>query len=190
MEFRSITKTVTVVSKGATFVDDTGLGSNYPPHELQNNIETLPMIEHTIVCNLQSLSQEWERLLFSIGGALNLSKCFWFMLSWRWANGIPTIATKTNTHQHLCLTSGTDTATVDTSRIDPHNTFCTLGVYIMPNGSCEDAFSRLVNSALEYASAVTSTYLTRDTALTSYIQQFLSKLQNQLLAISLNYQQC
>jgi hypothetical protein len=128
MEFLSITRTVILLSKGAAFVDDTGLGSNYPSHTLQNNIAALRMIEQTIVHNLQSLSQEWERLLFSTGGALILNKCFWFLLSWRWTNGIPTIVMKTNTHQHLHLTSRTDSATEEISRIDPHDTFRTLGV--------------------------------------------------------------
>jgi hypothetical protein len=39
------------------------------------------------------LAQEWERLLYSTGEALNIQKCFWFNISCRWSNGKATMAT-------------------------------------------------------------------------------------------------
>jgi hypothetical protein len=75
-------------------------------------------------------------------------------------------------------------------RIDPHEAFHTLGVVLTPNGSCEEAFECLVQITLHYATAVTASHLTRDTALTSYVQHLLPKIRYPLPALSLTYEQC
>jgi hypothetical protein len=52
---------------GEAFVDDARLGTN-EDHDNSKKLVTI----------LQTLAQRWEKLLYSTGGALNLSKCFWF----------------------------------------------------------------------------------------------------------------
>lgn len=108
MEFSSVDRTIHAKSKGAAFVDDTGLGCNVSPQSYLDKVLGQQSHEARIVQNLQKLSQEWERLLYSTGGALNLSKCFWYLLSWRWSNGMPTIVTKEHDTHKLCFTSGAD----------------------------------------------------------------------------------
>ena len=58
------------------FVDDAELGINdfwdeYP--ELQDMLD-----------DFEKTAQKWERLLFTSGGALELSKCSWHCLHWYW----------------------------------------------------------------------------------------------------------
>jgi hypothetical protein len=60
---------------GEAFVDDAGLGTNDDKGDQPGPAEL------ALVNNLQKLAQEWEKLLYSTGGALNLQKCFWFPLS-------------------------------------------------------------------------------------------------------------
>jgi len=50
---------------GEAFVDDSGLGTNTKHDNYQH-----------LISDLQTLVQRWEKLLFSTGGALNLTKCF------------------------------------------------------------------------------------------------------------------
>jgi len=37
---------------------------------------------HEVINNLTLLAQHWGRLLCTTGGALNLSKSFWYLMSW------------------------------------------------------------------------------------------------------------
>ena len=53
------------------FVDDTRIGFNYP-----NNLMNVPSLIRT----LTECAQLWENLLFSTGGALELSKCYYHIL--------------------------------------------------------------------------------------------------------------
>jgi hypothetical protein len=67
------------------FVDDTSLFTNITTHADNNNIIQL--------CH--QLTQDmtiWNELLESSGGKLELSKCFYYLLSWKFdqeGNGIP-----------------------------------------------------------------------------------------------------
>jgi hypothetical protein len=77
---------------GSSFVDDTGLGvmtNSATTSEQNSNVEDL----NQVVQQLQTLAQHWERLLFTTGGALNLQKSFWYLLSWEWKNGHPKLVT-------------------------------------------------------------------------------------------------
>jgi hypothetical protein len=79
---------------GEAFVDDTGLGTNEDGED-----------HHQLICNLCTLAQRWETLLYSTGGALNLSKCFWFLLSWRWRGGKPILHSLITAPGSLQMTS-------------------------------------------------------------------------------------
>jgi hypothetical protein len=35
---------------------------------------------------MQQVAQTWEHLLYSLGGALELQKCFWYLMYWEWHN--------------------------------------------------------------------------------------------------------
>jgi hypothetical protein len=99
MWLRSIDKKVESRGVGTAFVDDTGLGCNQhsTPHG-----ET----DDALFSLLQTLAQGWERLLYSTGGALNLQKCFWFVLAWRWTNGNASLHSKKTLPGAIEMTSG------------------------------------------------------------------------------------
>jgi len=72
IKLTAVDNTTKVEYVGEAFVDDTGLGTNDITSENKAD-------EHTAaIQNLQPLAQEWEKLLFSTGGAQNLQKCFGF----------------------------------------------------------------------------------------------------------------
>ena len=52
----------------------------------------------TICKNLQTAASSWEQILHTSGGALELSKCAWYLINWEFTpSGIPFISNKTNT---------------------------------------------------------------------------------------------
>jgi hypothetical protein len=119
---RSVHNPTAISFVGEAFVDDTGLGTNEGDSHSQ------------LVTNLQNLAQRWEKLLYSTGGALNLSKCFWFLLSWRWLNGRPVIHTSTTAPGTLQMTSEGHQELHIIPRIEATDSFRMLGVHISPSG--------------------------------------------------------
>lgn len=169
---------------GEAFVDDAGLGTN-DTSKTTNIPDEQAMISH-----LQRLAQEWERLLYSTGGALNLQKCFWFLMSWRWEKGIAKLHTQLSLPAQLTMTSGATSIPVEIKRIEPTESFRTLGIYITPDGSSAGAFAILKEIAISYATAITGTHLTWQEALTSYVQYLLPKLRYQPPLLALTHKQC
>jgi hypothetical protein len=70
---------------GDSFVDDTALGCTGFTTEENCSFQALEEKRRlSAISNLATLSQQWERLLFSTGGGINLLKSFWFLMSWTW----------------------------------------------------------------------------------------------------------
>jgi len=97
---------------GEAFVDDAGLGTN-----------TSDGSTSSLLTNLQTLAQSWEKLLFSTGEALNLSKCFWFLLSWHWDGSRARLSSLAETPGDLVKTSGRDPTSITIPRIEASATF-------------------------------------------------------------------
>jgi hypothetical protein len=153
---------------GEAFVDDTGLGTNQTSSE-QLQLQSYRN-QQEIVQNLVTLAQEWERLLYSTGGALSLQKCFWFTLSWRWSKGKAVLETQETSPASFHMTSGGQQETTLIPRIEPTTSFRTLGVYLTPRGSSRGSMITLQEAAIQYAATITGTHLSCQEALTSYVQ--------------------
>ena len=164
---------------GEAFVDDSGLGVNSSQDDQQ-----------LLISDLRILAQQWEKLLFSTGGALNLSKCFWFLLAWEWKGSTQVIQTSITALGTLYLTSESDPTQIAIPRIEPSDTFRTLGVHISPSGTNKGALKVLSAIVLDYCTAVKGSHFTRQEALTSYIQHLLPKLRFQPPLLSLSEADC
>jgi hypothetical protein len=79
------------------FVDDTYIG--FSDHGIYKSAAAM-------ISRLQEISQHWERLLSLSGGALNLSKCGWYLMYWTWKNGRPILQPPSPTDPGITLTSG------------------------------------------------------------------------------------
>jgi hypothetical protein len=142
------------------------------------------------IANLQVLAQEWERLLFSTGGALNLSKCFWFILSWRWNHHHAVCDTSETLPGALYMTSGKDTSSyTEIKRVELHESYRTLGVHISPNGSSAGALTVLTDITIGYNAHITASTINRAEAFASFAQHLLPKLRFQMPVLSLTQTQ-
>jgi hypothetical protein len=80
-------------------VDDTSNGCN------DAHLEE-PMLYAELIAMAQACAQIWEQLLFSSGGALELKKCFWYLIYWQWVNGHPKMMTIIECPGIIALTCG------------------------------------------------------------------------------------
>jgi len=135
-KFVSICRNIIIEIIGASFVDDSSLCVTseyiYDPNlteDTNRNRET-----NHLVSRLAQLSQHWEQLLFTTGGAIYFQKSHWYLMTWLWKNGIPRLATISQSPVSMMLTTGTDPLQEMVPRIEPTDGFRTLGVYLTPAG--------------------------------------------------------
>jgi hypothetical protein len=120
-KFVSACKEIIVEITGVSFVDDSSL-SVTSDHEVDHNLslEENKIIEmRHLVQRLSALSQHWEKLLFTTGGAINFQKSHWYVMSWLWKNGVPRLATSRQMPATLSLTTGYGSLLEIVPRIEP-----------------------------------------------------------------------
>jgi hypothetical protein len=150
----SVNNSIKISHLGESFVDDTSLGCTHstPEDPIRTLGEGNASQELTItVRQLQQLAQEWERLLFSTGGALNLNKSFWFAMTWKWKAGKATLETISQWPENLYMTSGSEPAAVPVLRVDSTSTYRTLGVFLTPSGDTTGSYSIVKEQSELYA---------------------------------------
>jgi len=189
MFFKAVNDAIQVRHKGDAFVDDAQLGctSNLPSGL---SFPTTRADLDAVLQSLQQMAQSWERLLFTTGGALNLQKSFWVLVSWEWKNGVARMSTIQQTPGELQLTAGYNTSPVSVPRISPYEGFRTLGVYISPSGSTKVARKKLTDISLSYATAISGGRLNRGAALWSYLLYLIPKLTYSVPALTMSEEEC
>jgi hypothetical protein len=135
------------------FVDDTSVGFTEP-----TGSATLS----NLTDSLAHIAQTWEKLLFYSGGSLNLQKCSWYALHWKWEKGRPTLTTIAPHHKDLTLTTqGQDNAPPTTiRRCEINKATRILGLYLSPDGDFSTQLQILKKKADTYAHCLRSPRLT------------------------------
>ena len=88
-----------------------------------------------IVSSLQAYAQQYEHILHASGGALKLPKCFWYAITWDWAQGFPIIRSKNKFHSLVRLTNHDNNSNSDIRMNGPSDAKQTLGVRLAPSGA-------------------------------------------------------
>lgn len=187
--FKAVNDALMVEHNGDAFVDDAQLGCTSKllkgfrhPDSTQDTQE--------VVKGLQYMAQSWEKLLFSTGGALNLQKSFWTLISWKWEKGIAKMSTPAQEPADLLLTEGYNSNPIIVPRLSPYEGYRTLGVYISPSGSTSVVLKKLQDISLAYATAITGSSLNHTASLWSYILYFLPKVKYPAPALTLSESDC
>jgi len=107
-----------------------------------------------------------NRMLRTTGGALVPEKCFWYLINQQWSDG-------KWTYQSTKLTPG-DLKVVDTTgklhtipRLEVTEAWCTLGVWLAPDGNLTAEFQYLKTTATEWKHKMDKARLTHTDALFS-----------------------
>jgi len=192
MKFLSACLSVTVEVFGASFVDDSSLGvtSDYQYDPLLSESANREHEISHVVTQLGVLAQHWERLLYSTGGAINMQKSHWYLISWIWKNGIPSWATIKTTPAGLELTTGHNEIPQTVPRIEPTQSFRTLGVYIAGSGKHTKQAAVLRAHSDHYKESMNKANMSPPEAYWSYILFLRPKLTYPLPVCSLTQKQC
>ena len=85
MRFKSPWKRNSYKSMGLGYVDDVTLGCT-TQSEVGNEdiIHTTVQEEQEVIEEITAMGQTWETMLNTNGGLLELKKCYWILLSWKW----------------------------------------------------------------------------------------------------------
>ena len=82
-------------SPGVGYVDDVTLGTCNKHHK-----ET----PTSLIRRINNIASFWEKLLHTNGGMLELKKCFWILIIWKWVDGVPSMSKVRDTPATLDLT--------------------------------------------------------------------------------------
>jgi hypothetical protein len=158
--FADPTRTWSYSQTCVAFVDDTN-GMHTPA-----NLDARPEV---IAQGLQKDAQAWERLLWSAGGALELSKCGYYILCWKFDElGNPTMMDKAELGVKLELTRGQDNETVEIQLWDVAEAHRTLGHWKNPAGVQDVQMVKSMETSTTQAIAIEGSTIDREQAWTGF----------------------
>jgi len=135
------------------FVDDTALGFT---DDGKASFEEL-------IHRLEEVAQTWEKLLHYSGGALNLSKCSWFVMYWDWRAGRPVIRrSDESATAQVQLSQGQSTEKARIPRQELHQSTRILGVLQNPLGDFSQHVRVMKDKADMYSHQIKSPRLSAD----------------------------
>jgi hypothetical protein len=136
LQFCSPNRQLSSQRNNDAYVDDTTGGVN-------DAIKDIADTPHQTASLLQKLAQHWEKLCFSTGARLNLKKCFFYIVSWKWEEGFATMMTNQELDTVVSLQCGYDTVPVPIKQYEVTETHKTLGTYMCPLGTMHGELQNL-----------------------------------------------
>jgi hypothetical protein len=126
-----------------------------------------------VVSLLQHDAQTWERLLYTSGGLLNITKCLYYISCWKFdSEGLPSPVPKLDIQPPLTLTSGvsTDPTPVPHHNFDEAHRY--LGDWLSVNMQMTTAFQKLSESGRKYSTRLLTSPLSKRDAWIAYFAVF------------------
>ena len=162
------------------FVDDTSLFTNIPFH-LNNMIDAIR--------NLQGATETWAELLEASGGKLELSKCFYYILNWKFNTDGEPLPMTIQDQQELNYPTITirDSETGEEIKINQKECDCdhkTLGFQKNTLGNDKGQFTVLLNKSNSLAQVAHSSRMTKHYARTAFQMIYCSTMVYSLPACS------
>jgi hypothetical protein len=144
-----------------------------------------------IAIGLQEEAQVWERLLYTTGGALELSKCFYYIIAYDFnKNGVPVLLTpEAMPDTQISLTNGSDPTPILINQKDANTAHVTLGVRPDPSGGTGDQSDFCFDRSGQIGEGVNHSFMTRNEALMGYRHIWLPSVGYALAAWPLNANQ-
>ena len=94
IQFKSPTGRCSHKSLGMGFVDDVTLGCTRK-YETEDNNKIFEEDDQgkEVLIQITDMAQKWEDMLYTDGGLLDFTKCFWIYIGWKWAQGVAIMKT-------------------------------------------------------------------------------------------------
>jgi hypothetical protein len=120
---------------------------------------------------LQTDAQHWEKLLFASGRKLELTKCFFYIMYWKFsADGITSLTKKAQLPHQLMLQQGNKQEPTESDQKDCSEPHKTMGVTKAPDRSQTGKIDKLTRKCNAHAMAIlrityvhTATQFTKNT---------------------------
>ena len=186
-------ETLLVVILAIFYVDDGMPGVN---DAQEQEASPLPVL----LKQAEDATQAWEKLLFASGGALELTKCFAYIVYWDLSEGChrlirPYEMANCNAEEEhfrgpIGLTYGTNPERHLLVTEDPWVGRRTLGVRIAPAGNWTDEYNHRRAQSRELALQIAGASMSHDTARLGYFMMVCPKLEYPLGVTQFTQQQC
>ena len=137
-------KKITTVGTG--YVDDVTLNITVEDNENQE--------EGIVRRKLKQIAQKWEALLYITGGKLELSKCFWAPITWKWAKGKPKLNTKARKAKALILKESETKEKIEIPRLATGKAEKRLGIHYAVEGHWITEFRKTLQYTKDFAEKV------------------------------------
>ena len=139
----------------------------------------------------QHNAQEWAKLLGATGGALELPKCSYHLLYWRFSiQGAPVLANCPHEYRSIEVTDPHSSTPQVLEYLTPHSAHKTLGHYKEPAGTQITQFNQLKKKSDAITKFLWSTHLSRAESWLYYHACYLPAICYPLTSSHLSYQQC
>ena len=137
MKLASPWKNKTHKSTGMGYVDDVTLGctTNTPDIDNDNVVDMCETEEVQVVQDITKMGQSWEQMLHTNGGRLELKKCYWILVSWKWVQGIATLKKAEEVTATMKIHQSENNEDVNISRKGVDDAPKVLGCHISASGS-------------------------------------------------------
>ena len=132
-QFTNPTRKSKYKSVGMGFVDDVTLGCTETVQNREkgiSKIDNITVSTQNVTSQIQDTVQTWEKLLYVDGGKLELSKCYWILIVWKWINGVAHLADESEANADLHITQSESKERVTIRRISTTEAPKILGCHV------------------------------------------------------------
>ncbi len=120
-----------------------------------------PQTEKQVKKQLKLMAKHWERLLYLTGGKLELTKCFWIPITWKWKRGEPCLISRRGCGVKLTLTESESGTKIVIPRINHNQAEKRLGVRYSVDGSWKSEFNFWIQYSSKFATKIRQARLDR-----------------------------
>ena len=177
MRFKSPWKRNSYKSMGLGYVDDVTLGCT-TQSEVGNEdiIHTTVQEEQEVIEEITAMGQTWETMLNTNGGLLELKKCYWILLSWKWVKGIATLKNKEEVEAQMRIRQTEKNDTIIIPRKSVQDAPRVLGCHVAADGSWRVEVGKWSTEGARFAHKVRHACFTRICGTKMYPSIWLARL--------------
>ena len=181
--FKSPDNKIECCTGGTGFVDDVSLIAQ----SRHNSIRIKPLMK-----NLKKNAQTWEKSLHISGGKLELVKCFWYLILWKWVSGNPVLTKTKDQPIKLRLKQSESRGKRETTikRIDIDEAHKVLGVRISADGKWTAEYDEWLTKGRDFANVIRAAKFNRTCGIKIFQFIWTAKVRYPMSIIGFNRKQC
>ena len=178
MGFQSSWNKLMHTSPGLGYVDDVTLGCTLEDENIPNDeiISKSTEEELKVVETITDMGQKWEEMLFTNGGRLELKKCHWLLVSWKWIRGVARMKRIEEAPAIMKIRQTEEDSDVIIRRTTVGDAPRILGCHISANGRWDFEIGRWKAEGARFAAKIKRAKLRRASGEKIYSSLWLSKL--------------